>query len=231
LGTKIDVKTNPRNSILIGIVDDHPMYRMGLRRALDREADLNVIWELPSPDHIDEQLRRLPVDLILMDVSMGKGKNGIEATRDLSERWPWVKVVIISAGDDESQVSASSQAGAEGFLAKDLPISDMVSSIRRLAGDWSSGRRATGDLLEAMHRDTRPSSLRGKGRPTAGIESLSRRQRQVLDELRQGRTNREIAESMGISVGTVNKHVHDVLTALKARNRTEAVAIAGRDLT
>jgi DNA-binding NarL/FixJ family response regulator len=79
-----------------------------------------------------------------------------------------------------------------------------------------------------MHRDSEPKLNRGGRRAVAGIESLSPRQRQVLDELRLGRTNREIAERLGISIATVNKHVHQVLTVLKVRNRTQAAAIAGR---
>jgi two-component system, NarL family, nitrate/nitrite response regulator NarL len=221
-------KSSGRKSISIGIVDDHPMYRMGLRQALEREPDLKVLWELPSANTIDAQLRRNPVDVVLMDVSMGQGKDGIAATRELTEKWPRVKVIVISASVDEGQVLASSRAGADGFLAKDLPASDMVSSIRSLAGGLVPGRRAPGDLLDAMHRDSEPKLNRGERRAIAGVESLSPRQRQVLDELRFGRTNREIAERLGISIATVNKHVHQVLTALKVRNRTQAAAIAGR---
>jgi DNA-binding NarL/FixJ family response regulator len=227
-GKPIAGKSSGRQPISIGIVDDHPVYRMGLRKALERESDLRVLWELPSANTIDAQLRRNPVDVVLMDVSMGQGKDGIAATRELTEKWPRVKVVVISASVDEARVLASSRAGADGFLAKDLPVSDMVNSIRRLAGGLVPGRRATGDLLDAMNRDSKAKGNRRGRRATAGIESLSPRQRQVLDELRLGRTNREIAERLGISIATVNKHVHEVLTALKVRNRTQAAAIAGR---
>jgi two-component system nitrate/nitrite response regulator NarL len=227
-GKAVTGKSSGRKSISIGIVDDHPVYRMGLRQALEREPDLKVLWELPSANNIDAQLRRNPVDVVLMDVSMGQGKDGIWATRELTEKWPRVKVVVISASVDEGRVLASSRAGADGFLTKDLPVSDMVSSIRSLADGVAPGRRATGDLLDAMNRDSRAKVNRGGRRAIAGVESLSPRQRQVLDELRFGRTNREIAEHLGISIATVNKHVHEVLRALKVRNRTQAAAIAER---
>ncbi len=228
-GKPIAGKSSGRKSISIGIVDDHPLYRMGLRKALERESGLEVLWDLPSANTIDAQLRRHPVDLVLMDVSMGQGKDGVTATRELTEKWPRVKVVVISASVDEGRVLASSRAGADGFLPKDLPVADMVRSIRRLAGGLVPGRRATGDLLDAMNRDSKSNVNRRVRRGAAGVDSLSPRQHQVLDEVRLGRTNREIAEHLGISIATVNKHVHEVLKALKVRNRTQAAAIAGRD--
>jgi len=222
-------KARGRPAIRIGIVDDHPVFRMGLKRALERERDLEVLWELPSATNLEASMRKTPVDVILMDLFMGRGKGGVEATRELAAQWPKVKVIVISASIDESGVIASARAGAEGFLPKDMPVSDMVSSIRRLAGSDGSGRRAIGDLMETARRGSRGKSTSGSRRPAGGIDALSPRQRQVLEELRSGRTNREIAERLHISIGTVNKHVHQVLTVLKVRNRTQAAAVAGRE--
>ncbi len=210
----------------IGIVDDHPVFRMGLRQALERQPDLTVLWELPSATNLDAQLRRTPVDVVLMDLFMGRGKDGIAATRELTERWPQVKVVVISASVDESGIAASDRAGADGFLTKDLPVAEMVSSIRELAGKASRRRRVAGDKLESVSRGGSAKRSRSQNRALAGIERLSPRQRQVLDELRTGRTNREIAERLGISIATVNKHVHEVLSTLNVRNRTQAAAAA-----
>lgn len=229
-GKAIGAKARGRQSISIGIVDDHPVFRMGLKKALEREPDLKVLWELPSASNLDDQLRRTPVDVVLMDLLMGRGKDGIAATKEVVERWPRVKVVVISASVEETSVLASSRAGADGFLPKDLPVAEMVASIRQLATGSVSGRRVTADLLEAIARNPKRRPAKGGRGQMAGVESLSRRQRQVLDELRQGRTNREIAERLGISTATVNKHVHEVLAALKVRNRTQAVAAAARDL-
>jgi DNA-binding NarL/FixJ family response regulator len=201
---------------------------VGLKRALERESDLKVLWELPNANNIDALMRRSPVDLILMDLYMGNGKDGVVATREVTDKWPRVKVVVISASIDDRGVLASARAGADGFLAKDLSVEDMVASIRRLAAGEVSRGRITGDLLEEVRGRSRRAALRG-GRPAGGVEGLSPRQRQVLEELRLGHTNREIAERLGIAVGTVNKHVHEVLTVLKVRNRTQAAATAGRD--
>jgi DNA-binding NarL/FixJ family response regulator len=212
-------------TIRIGIVDDHPVFRLGLKLALERESDFDITWELGSASYIDAAMRRTPVDVILMDLYMGAGKDGIAATRDVIERWPGVKIVVISASVDERSVLASTQAGADGFLPKAMPVSEMVKSIRRLAGGDARGRHDVNTPIE------RRGSSRSKSAPSIPkvarrIGGLSPRQRQVLDELRQGRTNREIAEHLGVSIATVNKHVHEVLKVLKVRNRTQAANAA-----
>jgi two-component system, NarL family, nitrate/nitrite response regulator NarL len=171
-------------------------------------------------------MHRTPVDLILMDLYMGSGKDGFAATRDVMERWPGVKVVVISASVDAGSSLASTKAGADGFLNKATPIAEMIKFIRRVVGGDARKREAAKGPIERRGRLTAksaPGSLTVE-RPIGG---LSPRQREVLDELRLGRTNRDIAEQLGISIATVNKHVHEVLKVLKVRNRTQAAA-AGR---
>jgi DNA-binding NarL/FixJ family response regulator len=193
------------------------MFRLGLKRALERESDIEIPWELGSAANLDAEMRKTPVDVILMDVFMGGGRDGIAATRDVTERWPDVKVAVISASLDERIAPATKRAGAHIFLPKAMPVADMVSSIRRLAVSNSAaspgGTRAPARRAGASRR----------------IGGLSPRQRQVLDNLRLGRTNREIAARLGISIATVNKHVHEVLTVLQVHNRTQAAAAARQD--
>gem|GEM_PF-425355 len=221
----IAVASQELPAIRIGIVDDHPVFRLGLKRALERESDFDITWELGSATNIDAQMRRTPVDVILMDLYMESGKDGFAATHDVIERWPGVKVVMISASVDERNVLASTRAGADGFLPKSMPVSDMVKAIRRLANGDARVRRVGNTATERRAR-SKTRSTPHKPKVASRIGGLSRRQRQVLDELRHGRTNREIAEQMGISIATVNKHVHEVLKILKVRNRTEAAAAA-----
>lgn len=191
------------------------MFRLGLKRALERESDVDIPWDMGSAANLDSVMRKNPVDVILMDVYMGAGKDGIAATREVTERWPDVKVAVISASLDERVGTASKRAGAHLFLPKAMPVAEMVSSIRRLAA---------GSLSRS-----RPKSARGSANGRVG--GLSPRQRQVLDHLRLGRTNREIAARLNISIATVNKHVHEVLTVLKVRNRTQAAAVARNDMS
>jgi DNA-binding NarL/FixJ family response regulator len=201
--------------IRVGIVDDHPIFRLGLKKALERETDLTIQWELGSATNLDAVMRRTPVDVVLMDIYMGTGKDGIAATREISERWPDVTVAIISASVDGSSVAASTRAGASAFLPKSMPVSEMAAAIRRLAS------------LSRVH--PLPTASDGsRKRGSGAVRGLSHRQQEVLEELKLGRTNREIAARFGISITTVNKHVHQILTSLKVRNRTEAVAGASR---
>jgi DNA-binding NarL/FixJ family response regulator len=200
-----------RSAIRIGIVDDHPVFRLGLKRALERESDIDITWELGSVTALDTAMSKSPVDVILMDVYMGAGGDGMAATRQVVEKWPDVRVAMISASVDVRVGPASTRAGAKMFIPKAMPVSEMVSSIRRMAAANPS----------ASANGARPRSASGvKGR----IGGLSPRQRQVLEQIRIGRTNREIAARLGISIATVNKHVHEVLTVLKVRNRTQAAA-------
>ena len=201
-----------RAPIRLGIVDDHPVFRLGLRRALERETDLEIVWELGSAANIDAVISKTPIDLLLIDVYLGPAKDGLVATRIVAERWPEVKIAAISASLDARVAAESTRAGAHVFLRKTSPISEMLTSIRHLA--------ATGP------RSSRSGRAAKQGRAGKGGSGLSPRQRQVLEHLRMGRTNKEIAARLGVSVATVNKHVHQVLTALRVRNRTQAASAA-----
>ena len=207
-----------RLAIRVGIVDDHPVFRLGLKRALERESDIDITWEMGSVAGLDAVMKKTPVDVILMDVYMGAGRDGVAATREVTEKWPEVKVAVISASLDARVAPATKRAGAHIFLAKAMPVAEMVSSIRRLAAGNSTGSQ------------NGARSARGVPGSNGRIGGLSPRERQVLEYVRVGRTNREIAARLGISIATVNKHVHEVLTVLKVRNRTQAAAAVGQDV-
>lgn len=189
-----------------------------MKRALERESDIDITWEMGSVTGLDTAMTKTPVDVILMDVYMGAGGDGMVATRQLVEKWPEVRVAVISASVDARVGPASKRAGAHAFIPKAMPVSEMVSAIRRLA--------VATPITANGARPRRASGLKSR------IGGLSPRQRQVLEEIRLGRTNREIAGRLSISIATVNKHVHEVLTVLKVRNRTQAAAAVeqeGRD--
>jgi DNA-binding NarL/FixJ family response regulator len=196
--------TVSQNNVLIriGIIDDHPLFRSGLRRVLERSGDMSVEWELADPAGLEAAFSRNSVDLILMDVEFAHGRNGLEATRTALARWPDLDVIILSGSLDPEMPRLALDCGATGFLAKDTPIPEMIFRIRELAfGGRRRGLKARRDSLR-----------------------LSIREHQVLNEIRRGRTNREIAATLGISITTVNKHVQRVLKKLNVRNRAQAAA-------
>lgn len=200
------------NLIRLGIVDDHPVFRLGLRRSFERQRDLKVMWDLGGATNLLETLKAAPVDVVLMDLDLGPNQDGFTAIRSLQEAKPRPRVVVITASIDAVNVGASKRAGASGYVAKDLPVADLVAAIRQLAAPGAK-------LAVFGHHLTN-----GNGRAWSGVRGLTKREQEVLGELNRGRTNREIAMSLGVSVTTVNKHVQQVLKKLHVRNRGQAVA-------
>jgi DNA-binding NarL/FixJ family response regulator len=201
--------------IRLGIVDDHPVFRLGLRLLFEREADLEVAWDLASAAELMTTLASSPVDVVLMDLNLGPEEDSLAATRAVIERYPAVKVVFISASLDGDAAAAAKLAGAIGYLPKDLSVRDTVGAIRGLAAKGVS---------EIVFRDFLTARPGANGRHAMSSLGLTRREQEVLVELRRGRTNREIAAKLGVSIATVNKHVQQVLKKLHVRNRGQAVA-------
>ena len=197
--------------IRLGIVDDHPTFRVGLRRLLEHEPELTVAWDMGTLSEMDLALADKPVDAVLMDLSLGPNEDSLAATRRLADKRSGIKVIVISASFDPDAVTAARQAGALGYLPKDLPAADMVAAIKTLALEQTNNG-AFADF--AIGRKSTPNASYG----------LTKRELEVVSELRRGRTNREIAVDLGVSVTTVNKHVQQVLKKLHVRNRAQALA-------
>jgi DNA-binding NarL/FixJ family response regulator len=187
-------------------------------RVFEREPDLIVEWCLGTATEVLDMVAARPVDVVLMDLNLGAGQDALAVTRAIRERHDQVKVVIISSSLDWEAAAASREAGASGYLPKDLTIPDMVAAIRGLVSHV--GRMEFSDML-ATHRSSGLSWVDGQG--------LTRREHQVLGELRRGYTNREIATRLNVSITTVNKHVQKVLRKLRVRTRAQAVALLHAD--
>jgi DNA-binding NarL/FixJ family response regulator len=193
-------------------VDDHEVFRMGLRGLLEREAEIDVAWDTGSAYEAWQRIVDQPVDAILVDVNLGGPVDGLEATRMLTARDPNLRVVLMSGLIDEHRLAEAPRAGAVGFLPKALSAGQMVEGLLALVGPVAGRRRAR--------------RLTFQDEPGSPLEALSSREREVLAEIRIGRTNREIAEKLGLSTSTINKHVHQVLRKLRVRNRAEAAIVA-----
>src|SRR6266851_1067524 len=119
--------------IRLGIVDDHPVFRLGLRLLFEREVDVEVAWDLGSATELLTTLASAPVDVVLMDLNLGPEEDSLAETRVVVERYPDVKVVFISASLDGDAAAAARAAGAVGYLPKDLSVHDTMGAIRGLA--------------------------------------------------------------------------------------------------
>lgn len=201
--------------IRLGIVDDHPVFRLGLRGTFERQKDLKVMWDLGSATKLLETLAAAPVDVVLMDLDLGPNQDGLTATRAVKRAHPEVRVIVITASLDTETVAASRVAGASGYLAKDLPVLDMIAAVRKLASPGA---------IRVVHGDRMSAGSATAGSTWSGLGGLTKREREVMAELNRGRTNRDIASRLGVSVTTVNKHVQQVLKKLQVRNRGQAVA-------
>ncbi|HVC76706.1 MAG TPA: response regulator transcription factor [Candidatus Micrarchaeaceae archaeon] len=203
--------------IRVGIVDDHPVFRLGLRATFERQRDFKVVWDLGSPTRLLETIADSPTDVLLMDLDLGLGpkQDGLTATRAIRNVHPEIRVVIITAALDEASIAASRAAGASGYLAKDLSATEMVAAVRTLTA-YGPIRKIFGGRYAA--------SATSGGTTWSAIRGLTRREQEVLAALNRGHTNREIATQFGVSVTTVNKHVQQVLKKLHVRNRSQAVA-------
>ena len=200
--------------IRLAIIDDHPVFREGLRRVLERAPDFAVVWDSGTSANLIQDLEQDPVDVVLLDLYLGPEDDSLAAARAARERFSDIRIIVVSASLDWDSVTASRQAGASGYLPKDLSVEDMVAAIRALA-DPRLGRMSFSD---------RVSPGRNSGSGLVAQAGLTRREREVLFEMICGRSNRDIAARLGVSVTTVNKHVHHILSKLKAKTRAQVMA-------
>ena len=177
-----------------------------------------MLWESGTTADLLENMERTPVDVVLMDLYLGPEDDALAAARTARERFADVRIIVVSASLDWDSVTASRQAGASGYLPKDLSVDDMVAAIRALA-DPNLGRMS---FSERVNTGRPTNSNSGFG--VVAQAGLTRREREVLFEMVCGRSNRDIALRLGVSVTTVNKHVHHILGKLKAKTRAQVMA-------
>ena len=195
------------------LVEDQTLMRQGLTTLLDLEPGFSVVaTAVNGEEGVQQALAQRP-DVILMDVQM-PGVNGVEATAAICAAWPAARIIILTTFDRDDYVYQAVRAGALGYLLKDTPAEQLVATIRRVAA---------GEAV--IQPEIASRALRELMRPAAS-EPLSEREREVLALLAAGRANREIAEQLVITEGTVKNHVSNILGKLQAENRTQAADIA-----
>lgn len=205
------------NPIRILLVEDQTLMRQGLRTILELEGDMQVVGEVAGGEEAVQAALALRPDIILMDVQL-LGQNGVEATAAICAAWPHAKVIILTTFNRDDYVYQAVRAGAAGFLLKDTPADNLLAVIRKVqAGETFLQPEIAARALRELLRPAEPP-----------VDSLSEREREVLVLLAQGLANRQIAEALVLSEGTVKNHVANILAKLRAANRTEAADIARR---
>ena len=199
--------------IKIMLVDDHMLFRKGLRSLLEVRPGFTVVAETGDGESAAELYERHLPDVVLMDVQL-PGLDGIHATRLIVQAHPDAHVIILSATDFDDQVQRGIQAGAIGYLAKNLDPEELFRTIELAASGQACLSRER--LEQVMGARTRV--------PAGTTGQLSQRENQVLSLVARGCTNREIADELCISLNTVKTHVSNIMDKLGVRNRVELAA-------
>ncbi len=199
------------------LVDDHPMLRQGVAQLISLEDNLEVVAQANSGDEaISLAVKHVP-DLILLDLNM-KGLNGIETLLALKRAEVTSKIVFFSVSDNESDVLQAIKLGADGYLLKDSEPEELIEKINQaLAGEFVISQ----DLTQILAR-----SLQGNNKKSNPIEQLTHRELENLKLIAAGKSNKDIANKLGITEATVKVHVKNLLKKLKLKSRVEAAVWA-----
>lgn len=216
------------SEITVMIVDDHPVFRQGLRDLVETEPDLQIVGEASDGETALELVDEKQPDVVLMDINLPT-MNGLQVTRQLREVHPEISVIMITGYDDAEQVFHAFRAGASAYCAKDIAPEDLVAMIHAAhEGKYVVGQKEmTYDEMVAWI-DERIGRMPG-GLPQDDeelFEPLTPRQMEVLELVTRGLSNKEIAYKMHISHQTVKNHMTAILRKLRCQDRTQAAVYA-----
>lgn len=210
------------NKVRILLADDHTVMRAGLRALLERQPNLEVVGEGENGRETVELAVSLRPDVVVMDVGMPV-LNGIEATKTIVTQRPATAVVILSVHADESYVMRALKAGARGYLLKDSAATDLISAIQAV----SQGKSFFSSKIRRILAEDYFRALKQKG-VADSYELLTPREREILQLLAEGKTNKEVASSLNISVYTAETHRGNILQKLNLHSLAELVLYAVR---
>lgn len=200
------------------LADDHAVVRQGFRFILEAQADMEVVGEAANGREAVDRAEQLKPDVVVMDVSMPE-LNGIEATRRIGEAAPRTRVLALSMHKDSVYVREILKAGARGYLLKDAYDNDLVSAVRAVARGDGYLSPAVSDAVLSDYRK----------HVTDPIDLLSSREREVLQIIAEGKTNKEIAALLNLSVYTVEAHRGRIMEKLNLHSTGELVRFAIRN--
>ncbi|MEK5444522.1 MULTISPECIES: response regulator transcription factor [unclassified Fredinandcohnia] len=216
----------------IVIIDDHQLFREGVKRILDFEPTFQVVAEGDDGEQALALIEQHKPDVVIMDINM-PNLNGIEATKQLIDTYPDTKVIILSIHDDESYVTHALKTGATGYLLKEMDADSLVEAVKVVAeGGSYLHPRVTHNLVKEFRRLAVASGQSVSAHSHAAVEVrrplhlLTRRECEVLQLLTDGRSNRGIGDDLYISEKTVKNHVSNILQKMNVNDRTQAVVVA-----
>ncbi len=206
------------NTIDILVVDDHPLFRQGVVASLDMVSDFKVVGETSSGEEALKLALSLMPDVVLLDVSM-PGWNGIVTAEKIALACPATAIVMLTAADDKDKLLAALKAGARGYVLKGVSAKELADVVRSAcAGDVYVSPSIAAEMLVSLT----------KGKAPDPLQELTERERQILELIGTGLTNREIGEKIFLSEKTIKHYVTNILQKLQVRSRVEAALLATR---
>ncbi|MBN1994991.1 MAG: response regulator transcription factor [Anaerolineae bacterium] len=211
------------------LVDDHSLFRQGLRRVLEAEEDLEVIMEVADGEEALRLAKQLAPDVVIMDINLPR-MNGLQVTRELKHAVPEIAIIMLTAYHDDEQIFHSVRAGAAAYFPKDVTPRRLVEAVRQV----SQGNYVIDD--EVLDKPEVASWLLQQfdkvayidGLPNEMFAPLSPREMEILQHIAKGQSNKEVAYELGISRQTVKNHMTSILRKLAVNDRTQAALYAVR---
>lgn len=201
------------------IVDDHEIVRLGLKSLLDQYPQYEVVSEAKNAKEALAQVETHKPDIVLMDIRL-PGKSGIDACEEIKQNYPDVKVIMLTSYAEDEMLFSAIKAGASGYVLKQIDSSGLAKSIEAVArGEASLDPAVTQRVFQEVRRAV-------KEEEAASFSDLSQQEKMVLKLVSEGKTNREIAQSLYLGEGTVRNYVSSILSKLSVSNRAEAAAYA-----
>ncbi|WP_353932023.1 response regulator transcription factor [Okeanomitos corallinicola TIOX110] len=213
--------------IKVLLVDDQSLIRQGLRALLELETDLEIVAEAENGEVAINLVEKFQPDVVLMDMRMPI-MDGVATTKEIQNRFPETKVLVLTTFDDQEYVKAALKNGAMGYLLKDTPSEELAAAIRAVEKGYSQlGPGIVNKLLTQFP----PNTTKQISNIPPGLSELTPREKEVLQLIATGASNREIAQTLYISEGTVKNHVTNILNRLDLRDRTQAAILANTFLS
>lgn len=208
------------------VVDDQSLIRDGIASLLNLQEDLEVVATASNGLDAISAARTYSPDVILMDIHMPE-LDGISATEKIKEAFPALRVLMLTTFDDEEYIVKALQAGASGYLLKDLPTEDLAKAIRLLnKGIYQLDPHIAGMLVQSLAKVESQKKQDVSTQEIIATTGLTDRELEVLKLIGAGATNQEISESLNITLGTVKNHVSNILMRAELRDRTAAAIFA-----
>jgi DNA-binding NarL/FixJ family response regulator len=201
------------------LVDDHEVVRLGLKSLLDRHPQFDVVGEASSARDALEQVAALEPDVVVMDIRL-PGTSGIEACEQIVDKYPNIKVIMLTSYAEDEMLFSAIRAGASGYVLKQIASEELIKAIEAVGrGEALLDPAVTQRVFQEVRRAV-------KEEEASAFAHLSQQEKHVLLLVSEGKTNREIAKNLFLGEGTVRNYVSSILSKLGVNNRAEAAAYA-----